>query len=274
MLSDSNKPIGIFDSGLGGLTVVKAIRENMPNENIVYLGDSLNVPYGDKTPGQITEFAFKNTEFLLKHGVKAIAIACNTADATARREIGQCYTLPIVGVIGPASEKAARLTRNKKVGVLATATAVKSGAYERMIKSYLSDCQVFSVPAPLLVPLVEAGKITKEDTETVDALKMYLEPLEKEGIDTLILGCTHYPLVLELVKELVPHMNIVCSGTSSLGALYDKLKGENLLNTSGGPGNAEFYVTGDPAEFGKHGGIFLGESIEGKVMKAGEKIRE
>lgn len=267
-MSQSNKPIGIFDSGLGGLTVVKAIRENMPYENIVYLGDSLNVPYGDKTPGQITEFAFRNTEFLLSKGVKAIAIACNTADATARRELGQCYTLPIVGVIAPASEKAAGLTRNKKVGVLATATAVKSGAYERMVKSYLSDCEVFSVAAPKLVPLVESGKINKSDPETVAALQEYLEPLEKEGIDTLILGCTHYPLLMDIVKELVPGMHVVPSGTSSLGALYDKLKSENLLNTSGVRGEAQFYVTGDPLEFGKNGGIFLGENIEGKVKKA------
>ncbi len=267
-MSESNKPIGIFDSGLGGLTVVKAIRENMPYENIVYLGDSLNVPYGDKTPGQITEFAFRNTEFLLKKGVKAIAIACNTADATARREIGQCYTLPIVGVIAPASERAAGLTRNKKVGVLATATAVKSGAYERMVKSYLSDCQVFSVAAPKLVPLVEAGKVSPSDTETVAALKEYLEPLIKEGVDTLILGCTHYPLLMDIVKQLVPSMHVVPSGTSSLGALYDKLKSEHLLNTSGVRGDAEFYVTGDPLDFGRNGGIFLGESIEGRVKKA------
>ena len=268
-MSLSEKPIGIFDSGLGGLTVVKAILENMPNENIVYLGDSLNVPYGDKTSGQITEFAFKNTEFLLKKGVKAIAIACNTADATSRRELAQCYSLPIVGVIGPASERAARLTKNKKVGVIATMTAVKSGAYERTVKSYLSDCDVFSEPAPLLVPLVEAGKVNKTDAETVDALRMYITPLTEKGIDTLILGCTHYPLVLSIVEELFPDINIVCSGTSSLGALYDKLKAEGLLNTSGKKGEAEFYVTGEPTDFGKNGGLFLGTSIDGKVKKAG-----
>ena len=267
-MSESNKPIGIFDSGLGGLTVVKAIRENLPNENIVYLGDSLNVPYGDKTPGQITEFAFNNTKFLLSKGVKAIAIACNTADGTARRELQECFTLPMVGVISPAAQKAARLTRNKRVGVIATAAAVASGAYERAVKSFLTDCQVFSVPAPLLVPLVEAGKITADDTETVDALKMYLQPLIEAGIDTLILGCTHYPLVIDIVRELLPDMHIVPSGTSSLDALFEKLKSEGLLNTSGIPGTTEFYVTGDPAEFGRHGGIFLGESIEGKVMKA------
>lgn len=267
-MSSNEKPIGIFDSGLGGLTVVKAVLEHMPNENIIYLGDSLNVPYGDKTSGQITEFAFKNTKFLLEKGVKAIAIACNTADATSRRELLQCFDLPIVGVVSPASEKATALTKNKKVGVIATATAVKSGAYERAVKSYLADCEVFSEPAPALVPLIEAGKIHKSDTETVDALKMYISPLLEKGIDTLILGCTHYPLVLGIVKELFPDINIVCSGTSSLGALYDKLKEENMLNTSGKTGEAEFYVTGDPSEFGKYGGLFLGTSIEGKVKKA------
>ena len=267
-MSEANKPIGIFDSGLGGLTLVKAIRENMPYENIVYLGDSLNVPYGDKTPGQITEFAFNNTKFLLSKGVKAIAIACNTADGTARRELQECFTLPMVGVISPAAEKAAGLTRNKRVGVIATAAAVASGAYERAVKSYLPDCQVFSVPAPKLVPLVESGKISLSDTETVDALKQYLDPLLKEDIDTLVLGCTHYPLLMDIVKELAPHIHIVPSGTSSLGALFDKLKSEHLLNTSGVRGETEFYVTGDPADFGRNGGIFLGESIEGLVKKA------
>ncbi len=264
----NDKPIGIFDSGLGGLTLVKAILEKMPGENIIYLGDSLNVPYGDKTSGQITEFAFNNTKFLLEHGVKAVAVACNTADATSRRELLQCFDIPIVGVVAPASERAAALTKNKRVGVIATATAVKSGAYERTVKSYLSDCEVFSNAAPALVPLIEAGKINKTDAETVQAVKNYVEPLKEKGIDTLILGCTHYPLVLEIVKELFPDMNIVCSGTSSLGALYDKLYSEDLLNLSPKKGEAQFFVTGDPDEFGKYGGLFLGTSIEGKVKKA------
>lgn len=267
-MSLSEKPIGIFDSGLGGLTLVKAIREKLPYENIVYLGDSLNVPYGDKTPGQITEFAFHNTEFLIKNGVKAVAIACNTADGTARRELQECFTIPLVGVIAPAAEKAASLTKNKKVGVIATNAAVKSGAYERAVKSALSDCQVFQEPAPRLVPLIEAGKITDSDTETVEALKEYITPLAEKGIDTLILGCTHYPLVLDIVRELVPHMNIVCSGTASIGALSQKLREEGLLNTSGVRGTAQYFVTGDPLEFGKYAGVFLGESIEGKVKKA------
>lgn len=264
----NTQPIGVFDSGLGGLTVVKAILEHLPNENIVYLGDSKNVPYGDKTAGQITEFAFKNTEFLLKMGVKAIAIACNTADATAKRELAQCYSLPIIGVVGPASEKAAQLTKNKKVGVIATEAAVKSGAYERTVKSYLADCEVFSVAAPLLVPLVESGKIHKSDRETVDALNMYLAPLLGKGIDTLILGCTHYPLFYEVVKELIPDIKIVCSGTCSLDTLYDKLKSLDMLNLSGQKGTVDFYVTGEPSYFEKNGGLFLGNSLEGKVKKA------
>ena len=267
-MSSNEKPIGIFDSGLGGLTVVKAILENMPFENIIYLGDSLNVPYGDKTSGQITEFAFNNTKFLLKHDVKAIAVACNTADATSRRELLQCFDIPIVGVVSPASENAAQQTRNKKVGVIATATAVKSGAYERAVKSYLADCEVFSQAAPRLVPLIEAGKIKMTDTETVEALKEYVTPLLEKGIDTLILGCTHYPLVLDIVKALFPDINIVCSGTSSLSSLREKLRSEDMLNESGQKGKAQFFVTGDPEEFGKYGGLFLGTSIEGKVKKA------
>lgn len=267
-LPSDTRPIGVFDSGLGGLTVVKAILEKMPCENIVYLGDTLNVPYGDKTSGQITEFAFRNTEFLLKKGVKAIAIACNTADATSRGKLAQCYDIPIIGVVGPAAEKAASSTKNKKVGVIATAAAVASGAYERAIRSYLSDCQVFQTATPKLVPLVEQGKIHKSDTEIVQALEEYLFPLVEKGIDTLVLGCTHYPLFYPLVREMLPSVNIIASGTSSLPALYEKLLSEDMLNYSEKKGNAEFYVTGEPSYFEKNGGIFLGTSLENKVNKA------
>lgn len=267
-MSSDTRPIGVFDSGLGGLTVVKAILEKMPYENIVYLGDSLNVPYGDKTSGQITEFAFRNTEFLLKKGVKAIAIACNTADSTSKGKLTQCYDIPIIGVVSPAAEKAAGATKNKKVGVIATATTVGSGAYERAVRSYLSDCRVFSVAAPKLVPLVEAGKIHKSDTEMTDALEEYLTPLKEKGIDTLVLGCTHYPLFYDLVKEMMPGINIIPSGTSSLPSLYEKLLSEDMLNFSEKKGEVEFYVTGETSYFGEHGGLFLGTSIEGKVKKA------
>ena len=267
LLTLCEKPIGIFDSGLGGLTVVKAVLENMPNENIIYLGDSLNVPYGDKSEKQITEFAVSNARFLLSKGVKAIAVACNTADSVALSILKEKFDIPIVGVVAPASEKAVCVTRNKKIGVIATATAVKSGAYKKAITSLCPDAQVFCQAAPLLVPLVEAGKINKGDTQTQEALLSYITPLKEEGIDTLILGCTHYPLLLHLVKCIAPDINIVCSGESSLDSLFGMLREKGLLNSSEKTGTAEYYVTGESSYFEKHGGIFLGRSLEGYVKK-------
>ncbi len=267
-MSDKAAPIGIFDSGLGGLTVVKAVMKHMPGENIVYLGDSLNVPYGDKTPEQLREFACKNVRFLLSKGVKAIAVACNTVDSVALGIIKERFDVPIVGVVAPASEKAAELTRNKKIGVIATAAAVASGAYEKSIKEFCPGAEVYSAAAPLLVPLVEKGKIKKEDKETAEALESYIVPLKEKGIDTLVLGCTHYPLLIDLVKDIVPDISIVCSGESSLGSLRSLLCEKGLLNISGEKGVAEFFVTGETAYFEKNGCMFLSSSHKLDVKKA------
>lgn len=264
----NNAPIGIFDSGLGGLTVVKAVKENMPYENIVYLGDSLNVPYGDKSPAQIREFAKKNADFLISQGVKAIAVACNTVDSVALSELTDYCSVPVVGVVAPASLKASQITKNNRVGVLATFTAVKSTAYEKSIRGFNENIEVFSLPAPLLVPLVEEGKINCTDKETVGALSEYLCELQKNDIDTLVLGCTHYPLLLDIVKEIAPCLNVVCSGYSSLGSLRRLLEDNSLLNEEAEKGCARYFVTGTPTYFEKHGGLFLGESLEGKVIKA------
>lgn len=267
-MTHNNAPVGIFDSGLGGLTVVKAVMKYMPDENIIYLGDSLNVPYGDKTPEQLREFACKNVEFLLSKGVKAIAVACNTVDSVALNVLKERFSVPIVGVVGPASEKAAEITKNKRIGVIATAAAVSSGAYEKRIKTCCPDSEVFCVAAPLLVPLVEKGKIHKGDKETEEALKSYLEPLKEKGIDTLVLGCTHYPLLIDIVKDIVPEINIVCSGESSLGSLRKLLAENGLLNDCKNKGTAEFFVTGETSYFEKNGSIFLSSPLGLKVKKA------
>lgn len=266
-MSSNTEKIGIFDSGLGGLTLVKAVLEKMPNENTVFLGDSLNVPYGDKTPEQIISFACDNASFLLSKGVKAIAVACNTVDSVALNILKERFSVPVIGVVEPASQKAAELTENKKIGILATSAVVSNGAYARTVKSFLSDCEVFSVPAPLLVPLIEHGKIYPDNIETVEALRAYLEPLKKENIDTLILGCTHYPLISRLIQKLMPNVKLVCSGESSLESLKSVLKEKNLINPSDKKGSVEFYVTGDVARFEKNGGVFLGRSIDGLVKK-------
>lgn len=266
-MSLNSEPIGIFDSGLGGLTLVKAVARDMPNENIVFLGDSLNVPYGDKTPEQITSFACKNADFLMSKGVKAIAVACNTVDSVALEVLKERLSVPVIGVVIPASEKAVKLSVNKKIGILATCAVVKNGAYARSVKEADEKCEVFSVAAPSLVPLIEKGKIHSDDADTVNALKEYLKPFLQNGTDTLILGCTHYPLIVDIVREIMPDVNIVCSGESSLSYLKDTLEERNLINKSEKIGDIRFYVTGNVSCFEKNGGMFLGKNINGSVEK-------
>lgn len=264
----SQKPIGIFDSGLGGITALKAVREILPHENIIYLGDSARLPYGDKTASQITQYVCSDVGFLMKQGIKALLIACNTADSIASVEIKKRYSLPVVGVVVPAGLKALEFTKNNKIGVIATNATVKSGTYEKFIKSRSPEANVFSVAASRLVPLIEQGKINKSDREIMDALDFYLEPLRNDDIDTLILGCTHYPLIYELVADMMPDVNIICSGTVSANLMKEKLDSLNLLNTDSSFGSVNYYITGDTKAFGKFGSFFMNEDISQNVTKA------
>lgn len=261
-----NQPIGVFDSGLGGLTVVKSLIEQMPNEDIVYFGDTARVPYGGRSSETIQTYACQDVDFLLQYNVKAVVIACNTADSMARAIIEQRYDLPVVGVVGPAAMKAVQVTKNKKVGVIGTRATVRSGAYEKAAKLIDESVHIYSRECPLLVPLVENGRFGKNDKVVQLILDEYLEPLRCENIDTLVLGCTHYPLLKEAVMQCLPDVRIICSGEASTDTLRELLEQNNLLNDLPDAGEHRYFVSDDAAGFTENAEIFLGRSLDGAVQ--------
>ncbi len=260
------QPIGVFDSGLGGLTVVKSLIEQMPNEDIIYFGDTARVPYGSRSCETIQTYACQDVDFLLQYDVKAVVIACNTADAMARKLIEQRYHLPVVGVVGPAAQKAVKVSVNKKIGVICTRATEKSGAYASAAKAVDPAVQVFTRACPLLVPLVENGRFAKGDRVVQIILDEYLEPLHREKIDTLVLGCTHYPLLKDAVAQCLPETEIICSGEASTDTLRDLLSANDLLNDSAEAGVHRYFVSDDAAGFTENAELFLGRSLDGAVQ--------
>src|SRR5437773_8856019 len=190
-----SRPIGVFDSGIGGLTVVKALRDLLPNEKSFYLGDTARVPYGGKSANTVERYSLEMTNVLVDEDVKAIVIACNSASAVALPKLEKALSVPVVGVIKPGAQAAVAATRNRHIGVIGTRATIKSGAYERAIHALDPKIDIAARPCPLLVPLIEEGWLKDEVTDRVIA--RYLEPLVRQGIDTLVLGCTHYPLLAD-----------------------------------------------------------------------------
>lgn len=262
-----DRPIGIFDSGLGGLTSVKAVAEALPNEKIVYFGDTARVPYGDRSKETIIEYVKDDIEFLLSHNVKAIVIACNTADSLARPEMEQIFRIPIVGVVGPAAKKAVQLTKNGKIGVIGTNATIQSNAYCKVIHEYNASAEVFSVACPLLVPLVEEGRISKDDKVTRRVLKEYLLQFTEKDIDTLVLGCTHYPLLSGIIAEILPGVKLINSGEAAVESLKKKLNENELSASPENRGCVKYYVSDNAASFARHGGIFMGHELTESVTE-------
>ena len=258
-----NKYIGVFDSGIGGLTVVKSIVEKNPNENIIYFGDTAHVPYGTRSREQITEYVMNDVKFLSTFDIKAIVIACNTADSIAREKVEQLYPLPVFGVVEPASKKAALATNNGRIGIIATNATVSSGAYEKTIKKYNPDAQVISLACPLLVPLVEEGRFRKGDNVIEKVLTEYLTPLKEQEIDTLVLGCTHYPLLYDIIADIMPDVNIISSSVAAADALKSALEEKNLQSDTKGS-ERKYFVSDNADYFEKLAKIFMGE-LGGKV---------
>lgn len=255
-----HKAIGIFDSGIGGLTVLKEIAAALPGENLIYLGDTARVPYGIRSPETVTRYCFENTNFLLSQEIKLLVVACNTASAISLEAVKKEYPLPVIGVLEPGARAAVRATRNRKIGVIGTEATVGSGAYERAITKMAPDATVHSLACPLFVPLAEEGWIDNE----VAALtaRKYLEPLRSAGIDTLVLGCTHYPLLKTVIaREVGPEITLIDSARETAKEVADVL--EKLKWKGNGPGNGglrKFFVTDSPARFEKIGKLFLGDS--------------
>lgn len=254
------KPIGIFDSGVGGLTVVKQMFKKLPNEAIVYLGDTARVPYGTKSSETIKRFSLENAEFLMRFDVKLIVVACNTASSTSLDVLRERFSIPIVGVIKPGAEKASQITRNNKIGIIGTYATIKSKAYEKEIRYISKDIEVISKACPLFVPLVEEGWI--KEKITFDIVRKYLKPLVNKNIDTLILGCTHYPLLKPVISKVVGrNVRIVDSASSVADEVYNILMSLGALSSLSKKPGHRFFATDAVEHFVRVGERFLGTKI-------------
>ena len=259
------QPIGVFDSGLGGLTVVKAIMEDLPSESIVYFGDTARVPYGTKSKTTIVKFSLENVEFLLRHGVKCIVIACNTSSSWALPTLRKYFKVPIIGVIRPGATAAVRETRNKRIGVIGTNATIHSGAYTNEIHRLDSSIRVFSQSCPLFVPLVEEGWLGGDICRQVAA--RYLQPLLRQRIDTLILGCTHYPLLASTIRQVMgPGVTLVDSARQTANEVRGVLLGADTIANGHGKPRYRFFVTDEPTHFTQVGRQFLGQ-LSGSVER-------
>ena len=256
----NDAPIGVFDSGLGGLTVVRELRRELPKERIIYFGDLARLPYGIKSERQIRQFSQENTEFLLRQKVKAIVVACNSSSSAAFSFLKSHYALPIVDVIGPAALEAVCATRNRRIGVIATQATVRSKAYERAVKRVDSKARVFSKACPLLVPFVEEGILDGALIQMV--LVRYLAPLIQKKIDTLILGCTHYPMLRRAIQKVVgPKVTLIDSAPAAAGELKQILKSRGAFRRNSKGKRLEIFVSDSPTHFLEIGSRFLGESL-------------
>ncbi len=244
-------PIGIFDSGLGGLTVLKTIKRVIQGESIVYLGDTAHLPYGSKSKDTIWSLSLKNIDFLLKRKVKIIVVACNTASALCLEGLAKKYSLPLLGVIEPGTLRAIRATKNGRVGVIGTHSTIRSRAYEKSIKKYAPNLRVYSKACPLFVPLVEEGWAGSKVAENI--ADTYLRPLKNKKIDTLILGCTHYPLLKNAIKKVMgPRVTLVDSA-EEIAAQVDRILEAWPKNATHSSRRrfCEIYVTDVPQPFSR-----------------------
>lgn len=256
-----NKPIGIFDSGVGGLTVVKSLVERLPGESFVYYGDTAHVPYGNKSREELFEYARAIIGFLLDREVKTIVVACGTHSSVTLPELEKTCPVPILGVVKPGARAAVQTTRNGKIGVIATQATVNSGSYTMNIKDIAPACDIYSAACARFVPLVEAGMLEAEETGL--AVREYINPLLKEGIDTLVMGCTHYPFLAPVIGEFAGEdVALVDPAMETVAELAEILFHNHILSDGRRNASREFYVSGNPEPFYGVGRMLLGNIIE------------
>lgn len=263
------KAIGIFDSGIGGLTVLKEILAKLPDENIIYLGDTARVPYGIRSAETVTRYSFENTHFLLSQEIKMLVIACNTATAISLEAVKKEFPLPVIGVLEPGARAAVAATKTRRIGVIGTEATIGSNAYEKAIRRLAPDAEVMSLACPLFVPLAEEGWTDNDVAELV--AETYLAPLRKAGIDTLVLGCTHYPLLKGVIRKAVGQgITLIDSATETAKEVADVLDKLKWRGNGAGEGIRKFYVTDTPARFEMIGKRFLGDSrLRAEQVKVG-----
>jgi glutamate racemase len=254
-------PLGVFDSGIGGLTVARALFERLPQESVIYFGDTARVPYGPKSPETVRRYSGEILAYLLHRGVKAVVVACNTSTAHALDHLRAHAPVPVVGVIDPGARAAVAATASGRIGVIGTAGTIASGAYERAIRALRPDATVVSQACPLFVPLVEEGWFDHPATALV--AREYLQPLERAQVDVLVLGCTHYPLLKPLLaKVLGPTVRLIDSAEETANAVRRELETAGMLAPSGGRPTHQFVVSDDEPHFRRVGARFLGEKLQ------------
>lgn len=264
----SANAIGVFDSGLGGLSAVREFLHILPNENIVYFGDTGRVPYGNRSRETITRYAFQDTHFLLENNVKMIVAACGTVSSVAGKRLESELPVPYTGVVNPTAFATAKKTKSGRIGVIGTAATINSHSYKARLEKLNPDFKVFEKACPLFVPLVENGLIHKDDQIVRLTIKRYLLELVENDIDTLILGCTHYPLLAEAISSVIGNsIELIDSGYETAIYAQKVLKEENLLNNSTEKGTSAFYVSDTPDDFENIAGLFLGKDMEHTVTQ-------
>ena len=260
------RPIGVFDSGLGGLTMVKKLAELLPGENIVYLGDTGRVPYGSRSRETIVKYACQDAAFLAGFDIKIMVVACNTVCSVALDVLEDEYSMPVFEVIGAPVRAAAGQTKNGKIGIIGTAATIRSGAYEQSLKSLNPELSVYSVPCPLFVPLVEEGWIGADDEAALSVVTRYMEKLRDFGIDTLILGCTHYPLLRDVISKVMgAGVLLIDSGAETAKYVAKKLREGDLLSGNKAGGSIKYFVTDSIEGFSNLASRFLESDVHGLV---------
>jgi glutamate racemase len=257
---NATAPVGILDSGVGGLTVARAVIDLLPNESIVYVGDTANGPYGPKPIAQVREHALSVMDSLVARGVKALVIACNSASAATLRDARERYAVPVIEVIGPAVRRAVRATRNGRVGVIGTRATIGSGVYQDLFQ-VAGEVEVSAVACPKFVELVESG--VTSGSGPLEVAEGYLAPLKATGVDTLVLGCTHYPLLTGPISYVMgDDVTLISSADETARDLYQLLTDRGLLKQGSGSVTREFLATGDTSAFGVLAKRFLGPEVE------------
>lgn len=260
------RPIGVFDSGLGGLTAVRELARIMPEEDLVYFGDTGRVPYGSRSGETIIHYARQDVAFLNTFDPKAIVIACGTVSTTALEVLQRESAVPIFGVVESGAREAARRTRNGRVGLIGTEASIRSGAYERALAALDPKAEILSRACPLLVPLVENGRYQSGDPVVSTVVAEYLAPMKERGVDTLILGCTHYPLLRHVIAQYMgQEVALVDVGEQCARWVAGQLSARGLRTDNAGQGERRYFVSDSPGGFGRLASIFLGEDVTADV---------
>lgn len=258
-----NRPIGLFDSGVGGLSAVRVLRTAAPGESFCYFGDTARVPYGDREPEDIRTLSLQDARFLRAQGVKALVIACNTITANALTELtSQNSDIPVIGVIEPAAKEAAGISPSGRIGLIATNATVKSAVYDKTIRALRPEAAVTAVGCPKLVPLIETGHTAPTDKDLMPILAEYLAPLQQAEVDTVILGCTHYPLIADAVRTIMGgDIKLVDSGAACIGAVTEALREKDGLADGTAPKKEAFFCSARQEDFTAVAETFLGADI-------------